>query len=251
MNNRREFFVNHIQLAMSRAVDLVANERAHHALCVRSPAMITNYKQVFQLAWANRWADLDEELKNTLRTWYGHIEIVEDAASREIERDYEAAKRRSIILLADLLEAYVETLLQLMQTLEDEEGEATFNLTGRRPRDMSDSRDVRRSIRTWERSIKARSRTQRFLRMLNHYLPLGELDERAVALLDEMFTHRNALTHEIIQVSNDPTSTHVSADAASITLERVDQYFDVVGDFIISTMAAFTRVANQATEGTN
>lgn len=239
MNDSSQVLINRIPLAMARAIDLVSNERAHHTLCVRAPTTILNYKQTFELAWADRWQDQDEIQKSVLRQWYTQIELTELAAQRDIDRNYEAAKRRSVILLADLLEAYVETLLQLMQSIDDPIGETTLDLTGRRPRDVDDARDMRRSIRHWERRIDLPSRLQRLLHMLRHFLPHLAVADDTATLLDEMFEHRNALTHEIIQVSNDPASTHVSADASGITLERVDAYFDGVSDLIIATMNAW------------
>ena len=72
--------------------------------------------------------------------------------------------------------------------------------------------------------------------MFSEFMPL---QYSKIIPINELFQHRNALTHEIVQVGFDIGDRFVSADAQGISLEDVDLYFDAVGDFILSTMDAF------------
>lgn len=76
------------------------------------------------------------------------------------------------------------------------------------------------------------------------YAAVNRGSHLAVAV-DNLFRHRNALTHEIIQISDTDDDKHVSADASGLSLEEVDSYFDAVGDFIIATMSAFGKLGRR------
>lgn len=225
---------------MSRAIILVSSERAHHFFCVQAVTMMANMKQVWQLAWAEPWKTMDDQAKEVMRKWYQEIDMMEKVASEEIAAEYEATKRRSIILLGDLTESYIETLLATFARHVDETGEVTRIISGRKPKEMGDPRDVRRSVRAWERSLPHKRRSARVTEMLQFYMPNFRMKDEEADVLDELFSKRNALTHEIILIGDLKTSEHHSATAAEITLQRVDEYFNIVGDFLLATMSALT-----------
>ncbi|MEQ1549417.1 MAG: hypothetical protein ABL918_12345, partial [Chakrabartia sp.] len=228
-----------IQLAMARAIDLVINERMHHSFCVRAPKMISEYKEVWKLAWAERWQSQTEEQQIVLKTWYKSIELTEDTAIKDIERDYESAKRRSVILLSDLLESYIESILQLCIVHSMQSPKNIKSLTGREPKSITDPACVKKSVRHWEKHKFpnfASSRAARVMAMMQTFMPLKFEKTREI---DEIFFHRNALTHEIVQIGELENDGHRSADAANLSLEQVDNYFNVVGDFVCASMDAF------------
>lgn len=231
-------FVNRVQRAMARAIDLIVSERGHHAFCVRSPSMILKYKDDWQLAWAGRWSTLNEQAKTALKRYYEQIEILELAAQRDVDRDYESAKRRSVILLADLLESYVETIIQLCLVHSLKEAEGIQKLTRRKPLNVTDPVEVKRCIRNWERKCfpTTTSRSARFVAMFKHFMPF---EFNQLTDVDNLFFHRNKLTHEIIQIGDIRAEQHRSADASTLSLEAVDGFFDTVANFVIASMEAF------------
>lgn len=234
-------FVNQIQRAMARAIDLVVYERRHHSFCVVAPKLMSEYKQVWLLAFANQWKDKSDEEKAGLRRWFELIELNEDTANRDIKSDFESAKRRTIILLADLFESYVESILQLCAVHSLKTSELVYKLTGKRPKSVTDPLEVKRAIRSWERTRFPDfrdSRSTRLVAMITQFMPL---DFKQLAEIDSLLDHRNALTHEIVQIGELNNDSHRSANAASLSLEKVDNYFNVVGNFIIASMEAFKR----------
>jgi hypothetical protein len=232
-------FANRVQRPMVRALDLIVTERRHHAFCVRSPSIILKYKDDWQLAWAERWPGLNDEAKSALKQYYEQIEILELAAQHDVDREYESAKRRSVILLADLLESYVETIMQLCIVHSLKLPEKIKILTGKLPLDVENPVDVKWSVREWEKhkfpELK-QSRALRFVAMFNKFMPMKSNQPETI---DEIIYHRNKLTHEIIQIGDIGSEQHRSADAATLSLELVDRYFDAVSNFIIASMEAF------------
>jgi hypothetical protein len=232
-------FVQQTQRAMERAIDLVINERMHHTFCIQAPKMISEYKSVWLLAWEGRWALQSEEQKGILKDWYKLIEMTEDTAARDVERNYESAKRRSVILLADLFESYVESILQLCIVHSLQTPEKIKKLTGKLPASLTDPASVKRSVRNWEKTrfpeLK-KSRAARLVAMMRKFMPL---QFEHTETIDALFFHRNALTHEIVQIGELENLNHRSADAAHLTHEEVYAYFDLVSDFVFASIDAF------------
>ncbi|MBX3561903.1 MAG: hypothetical protein KF780_08830 [Sphingomonas sp.] len=237
--------VNALQRAMARAIDLVTNERMHHFLCIRSIYMASNLEGLFLLAWAGPAKTLDDHTKKTLQKWYADIKTYEDVSSRERKLDFETVKRRTIICLADLAENYVETLIATYKRYLDDTGEVTRILSGRKPKDIRDPRDVRRSVRSWERSIPNERRVKRFEEMIQFYMPNFSMPSECESALDDLFKTRNALTHELILIGDLHDTRHVSATAAGVPIDQIEAYFRAVEELIMSSMKAL-RTRNKA-----
>ena len=233
-------FADRMQKSMTRAMNLIARERAHHTLCVRAPTMLLKYKEDWQLAWHDKWPTMSEEQQEVFRGWFQQIENIEQLAEQDIEFDYESAKRRSVILLGDLMEGFVEALLEILivkSTMNDEE---LARLTGFKKAKLDSSASIMRAIRNWERTKHPgiRRRTQRIDMMLNRFMPFCWPTEEISETIDTIFKHRNRLTHEIIQIEFSEVSEK-SADTAHLSLSDLDNQFVAVGEFIGATLQGF------------
>lgn len=241
--NGKEFATQMVK-AMARAIDLVCRERAHHFLCIRATTAMSQYKQTWESAWAARLETTSEDERRILRAWYQEIDLMEHAAIEDLKYDLESVKRRSIILLADLMESYIESVLQLCLVYWLETPEKIRSVTGVAPREIDDPVEVKRCVRKWERTkfpdFRNR-RADRLTAMLRTFIPIESIDND---IMDEIFEHRNALTHEIIQISSNTSEKFRSADASMIDIQRIDIYFNYVGDFILRSMDAFKKYRN-------
>lgn len=234
-------FANKMQRAMTRAMLVIGREQLHHSFCVRAPTMIAKYKEDWPLAWHEKWPSLTASQQEVFRGWFDQIGVVERMATEDIEIDYETAKRRSIILLADLSENYTEVLLQLLISKGLGCDSDVKRLTGFKKAKLSDPRSIRKSVRNWERTQfpNLHNRTDRIFAMMNQFMPFAWASDIHRSQMDEIFHHRNRLTHEIIQIGDMNDDSAQSADATNITLSAVDSYFVTVGEFIGSTLNGF------------
>ncbi len=234
-----------MQQAMTRAMTVIWREQMHHTLCVRAPSMVTRYKEDWPLAWCDKWPTFDDDRKEVFKRWFEQIGVVERLATEDIAADYESAKRRSIILLADLSENYAEVLLQLLISKGLACDADVVRLTGYKKASLEDLKSIRRSVRHWERTKfpNLLNRTDRISTMMNVFMPFSWASDNDQIQLDEIFSHRNRLTHEIIQIADLGDQSAQSVDATNITLVEVDGYFVAVGEFIGSTLKGFAALA--------
>lgn len=227
--------LNRLQKALSDALLLLVEEQEHHALSYRSISMVDNYAQIFPAFWRPHTQNLDDETKHGLARWTQWIILTLESALKEHARDYERVKRRTTIVLADLLEGAVESVLASCLRHLATDKVSLRDLTGSRG-NISSERDLRFAVRSWEKRVylEGLSRVIRFEKMLSTFFPEFVLPDNA-ACLNELFRLRNEFTHELIVVTD---SLAPRTPLKCPTHQEIDDFFHSAGDFILAMMKA-------------
>jgi hypothetical protein len=226
--------LNALQKAQVDTIELLSAEMAHHALCWRSIHTIPHYSDLLVAALKPISAEMDQAAKSRLAEGLQWVQINLESATTEIGIEYKSVIRRTVIVLADIVENLVEStigicLLHLDPTQTSIREVTTFK------RQAATERLLKQAVRAWESSLFAKlpARTERIAHMVTAFFPAfsAPLD---FELLDLLFTTRNQYTHELIRLSDDEPQ----GDAEMWSLAKVDQAFKVASDLLIAVMKA-------------
>ena len=222
---------------------MVGEAREHHALCLRSCDMMKLYVDEWPLFYYQRWEEYDEKTKDALKRWYGYIHTTAASASEQKQKGYSDIINRSVIYLADVLENLTETFLQVCLTYIDNNVIDMMHLTGRKSRNKLDARDIKRSVRKWERSFPEQRRLDRFCKMIATFFPSFDFPEPARRNLEDLIEFRNKLTHELIVISPTASWGEPFRPNVKITNDKAESFFDDTGNYILALMDAFRACA--------
>jgi len=227
--------LNRLQLALSKAVLLVGQEREHHALSYRSITMMDHYAQILPIFARDHLDDLPATEWPVLARCFEWANITAQSATEERERDFERVKRNSIIVLAAIVEGVVESVVATCLRHLKTDQISLKELTGYKGKQVTE-RDLKYAVRTWEKNLfdATPSRAHRIAAMIAVFFPRFELPPSS-ARLDEVFDIRNRLTHELIVVTDEISDR--PADVG-VSLEDVDSFFDAAGELVISMIKA-------------
>lgn len=226
-------------MSLGRGVMFVTEERRHYALCVRSFYVASKYSDEAAIFYAHQWGHLDEDAKNFVRDLIARSADTAKLAQQEIDSGFQPTKRHKVISLAAIVENLIESYLELFFTYYDDDGEALKVLTDRRPKNMLDPMDVRRSVRIWERSFGHRRRSDRVDEMIRFFVEDYRFPIEIRAGFDGLFAVRNRLVHELI-VSDAP-GDHFALDEADhrkiiISDDEMESYFKAAEEFLGSLL---------------
>lgn len=226
--------LNRLQKSLSDAILLLAEEQEHHALSYRSISMVDNYAQIFPAFFRPHLSRLDDDTKEGIARWTRWIMITLESAAKEQARDYERVKRRTTIVLADLLEGVVESVVATCLRHLETQKVSLRELTGSKGR-VDSERDLRFAVRAWEKRLfEEPSRVARFERMLTSFFPNFALPDDA-SQLDRLLRLRNEYTHEVIVVTDSITPRSPSECPSH---QNIDDFFQSAGNFILAIMTA-------------
>jgi hypothetical protein len=226
--------LNALQKAQVDTIELLTVEMAHHALCWRSINTIPHYSELLVSTLKPIAAEMDQAAKGRLAEGLQWVEINLQSATQEINADYKSVTRRTVIVLADIIENLIEStigicLLHLDPVQTSIREVTTFKTQART------ERLLRQAVRVWESRLFADmpARTLRIEHMIIAFFPAFE-QPRDFEVLDQLFVARNQFTHELIRLSEDQ-----SENALEIwSLAKVDQAFKVASDLLIALMTA-------------
>lgn len=233
-------FVLGIMTSLVAALKMVLDGRDHHRLCYAAGNLIPSYKDDWPLFYSEKWESFDDQKKATFKRWHGLISNAATIAISEKDSGFRQANQRSLVFLADILENLTESFLQICLTYFENKPIAIKNLTGRKPRNMTTSNDIRRSVREWERSMPQKSRTRRFMTMTQEYFPSFNLDSSTLDNLDQLMLFRNRLVHELIHI---PAVGEILQPLPEPTPEQVGQFHTDVAEWIQRLMDEFREMA--------
>lgn len=230
----RRSLLNALQKAQVDAIDLLHTEMAHHALCWRSVHAVPLYSELLAANLKPLAAEMDQAAKGRSAEGLEWVLINLESATAEIGAKFKSVNRRTVIVLADIVENLVEStigicLLHLDPTQTSIRDVTTFK------RQALNERLLKQAVGKWEYSLQPTmpARTQRIRHMISAFFPSFESPSE-FELLDELFTARNLFTHELIRLGEDEAS-----DTPQIwSLAKVDDAFKVASDFLIAVMTA-------------
>jgi hypothetical protein len=226
--------LNALQKAQADALQLLFVEMKHHALCYRSIGTVPHYAQLLVSTLRLTALQMDQTAKGELAEGLQWVQINLERAETEIEAGYQSVIRRTIIVLADIVENLVEStigicLLHLDPTQTSIREVTTFK------RQAATERLLKQAVRAWESRLFADfpARTQRIEHMIKAFFPAFEKPQD-FEVLDRLFIARNQFTHELIRL----TEEDVAEALEPWSLPKVDQLFHVASDFLLAVMAA-------------
>ncbi len=227
--------LNRLQLALSKAVRLVGQEREHHALSYRSMTVMDHYAQILPVFARDHLGDLPGTEWPVLARCIEWADITAKSAAEERERNFERVKRNSIIVLAAIVEGAVESVVATCLKHLKTDQISLKALTGFKGKQLAE-RDLKYAVRTWEKNLfeALPSRAQRIAVMVATFFPRFELPPSG-ARLDKVFDIRNRLTHELIVVTDEISDQPVEV---GVSLEDVDGFFDAAGELVIAIIKA-------------
>jgi hypothetical protein len=197
--------------------------------------MMQHYAQLIVLHSNTLGQISDEAGKLSLIRWIEWVKITLQSAEREHSHEYQRVKRRTIIVVADIVEAIVE--IELATCLEhlDPSGPSVRTLTGYK-RKIGRDFDSKMAVRSWERTlyVKHPSRSKRFEHMIRCFFSGFVLPENA-DLIDQLITYRNELTHDVIPISRVVGDVNANPN---ISHEQIDSFFEASGDFMLRMLTA-------------
>ncbi len=226
--------LNALQKAQVDTVELLRREMAHHALCWRSIHTIPRYSDLLIQKLQPITEGMDQTQKNRLAEGLEDIQHNLKSATNEINSKYSSVTRRTVIVLADIIENLVEStigicLLHLDPTQTSIKEVTTFK------RQAATERHLKQAVRAWEYSlfVNLPNRTQRIEHMTKAFFPNFTAPDD-LDFLDQLFSARNKFTHELVRLADED----FGADEEGWSLARVDNAFKVACDFLIALMTA-------------
>lgn len=237
--------VHGILSSLTDALRMVVGAREHHAFCIRACGLIQTYEKDWILFHHTKWSEYSQDQKDLMKRWHEYILTSSETASAQIQRGHPDAVYRSVIYLSDILENLTESFLQTCLLYIDDRVISIKQLTGRYPRDRDNAVEIRKSVRTWERSIKLPSRLDRFCIMIETFFPTFEFPPEKRKNLDKLICFRNRLTHELIIISPTFELGEETHEQPEISDEVTQSFFDDLGDYILALMDAFRTTASE------
>lgn len=234
-DDKRRSLLNRLQKTLSDAIMLIVEEQEHHALCYRAISMMQPYAQILPQFYGNHVKDFTEEQKASLARWLEYMMITLQSANNEQARDYQRVKRRTVIILADVIEAVVKIVTATCLQDFAETSNQLRELTGYK-KPICVGSDAKNAVRKWEQRLYPilPSRVDRFEYMLVYFFP-DFVRPPNFKLLDTLIERRNQLTHDVIPLSeniqNDP-------EIPTFTAQQIDDFFVASGDFVLAMLNA-------------
>lgn len=205
--------------------------REHHALSYRSISMVSHYALI-----------LPDHLKNipisegpAVARWGDWVQITLESAKKEQGSDFEQVKRNAVIVIADIVEGAVESVVATCLRHLATDQISLRELTGHKGSSVSE-RDLKYAVRTWEKRLfpSIPSRVQRIAAMVSTFFPKFEAPSSS-ARLDAVFECRNKLTHELIVVTDQISDEAIEVGAS---LQEIDEFFDAAVHLILAMIEA-------------
>lgn len=226
--------LNALQVAQIDAIKLLFAEQEHHALCYRSIATVPRYAQLEASEFQRTASQMDQTTKGELAHGLQWVEINLESATTEIEAEYQSVIRRTIIVLADIIENLVESTIGICLLHLDPTQTSIRELTKYKKQPETE-RHLKQAVSAWEFRSFADfpARTQRIEHMIKAFFP-AFVAPKDLEILDRLFVARNQFTHELIRLSEDD----VIQAPENWSLARVDQAFDVASNFLLAVMTA-------------
>jgi hypothetical protein len=205
------------------AVELLRSEMAHHALCWRSIAIVPSHAEFFEREVRSIVDTLDDESRIRAGKDVQDVQINLECASNEVSLGYTSVTRRTVIVLADILDNLFQSTLGLCLLHLDPSQTSVKEVT-RFKGSITKERDLQIAIKSWERSLsgQCQTRTARMIHMLVAFFPNFQAPND-IGLLDDLFEARNAFTHAMIRLDEN-SPAHVENPW---TLSMVDEGFRV------------------------
>ena len=226
--------LNGLQKTQMDALQLLSNERAHHALSYRSIAQLEHYAQLLRFAIPKLTEAMSVEEKSAFAEGMEFIPHTIEQGQKESADGFRSVIRRTTIVLSDIIENLVEATIGTCLLHLDPEI-ATIRHVTKFKRQALNERLLRQAVRAWESDlfIKLPRRTDRFSKMLASFFP-SFIEPDGFDFLNELMQARNEFSHELITVQDHPSPLL----GASWTLSSIDQAFDVANDFLLAIMKA-------------
>ncbi len=214
---------------------MIVDEQEHHALCYRAISMIDPYAQMIPSFYQDKMTEFTVQEKESLSRWIEWVKTTLISASNEATRDYQRTKRRTVIVLADIVEAAMEITLASCLDHLDPVGIDLKSLTGYKKRSDATG-DLKQAIRSWERKLFPRlpTRSSRFIYMIQCFFPSFAPPKNS-ELIDILIVSRNSFTHDLI-----PLSSHIQLDVADPTFtdDQIDGLFAAASDFLLAFLTS-------------
>jgi hypothetical protein len=226
--------LNALQKAQVDTIELLMREMAHHALCWRSIHTIPHYSELLVQVLKPVSAGMDQAEKSRLAEGVQWLQINLESATTEITLEYNSVTRRTVIVLADIVENLVESTIGICLLHLDPTQTSIREVTAFK-RQAATERLLKQAVRAWESRLFANLpiRTQRIEHMVKAFFPTFAVP-RDFELLDQLFSARNTFTHELIRLTEEDSGTAEEG----WSLARVDDAFRVASDFLIALMTA-------------
>ncbi|WP_370183644.1 hypothetical protein, partial [Alteriqipengyuania sp.] len=193
--------LNALQKSQMDAVNLLIAEQEHNALCWRSIFHVPHYSELLVEKLRVAEAGMSDVEKRNAASALQWVEINLLSAQREAREGYKSVTRRTVIVLADILENALEATIAICLQHLDPAQSSLQEVTSYR-REAHAEREFKRAIRRWESKLFSTmpDRTARMEHMIGAFFPDFRVPEDA-SLLDELFEARNEFTHEAIRLS--------------------------------------------------
>lgn len=229
----RRPLLNALQKAQADAIDLIAREMSHHALCWRSIYTVPGYTQLVVSVLRSDTDKMEPEDRRSLADGLEWLQINLDSANAEIVHGFRAVSQRTVVVLADIIENLVESTLGICLLHLDPMQTSIKEVTSFK-RQAENERMLKQAVRAWESKlyIDLPNRTDRIAHMIEAFFPSFQ-KPADFQILDELFSSRNRFTHELIKL--DDTGSDALQDWS---LSRIDGAFRVASDFLIAVMTA-------------
>lgn len=233
--DKQRSLLNRLQKALGDAIMLITEEQEHHALCYRSISMMQPYAQMIPSFHKTHAIHYTDEQKSGLIRWLEWVKLTLVSASQEEISDFQRVKRRSVIVLADVLEAAVEVVIATCLQHLDPAAASVRELTKYR-KDIIDDAGSKLAVRSWERLLflDYRLRSDRFTYMIRCFFPAFQ-PPQDIQLIDLLVENRNRLTHDIISLSR---YVEPDTDCPTFSAEQIDSFFSASGDFLLALLKA-------------
>ena len=226
--------LNALQKAQVDAIELLRMEMSHHAVCWRSIHSYPHYTELLVDRLRLVAADISEEGRARLGDGLQWAQINLDSVSNEIQQNYASVTRRTVIVLADILDNLIDSTLGLCLLHLDPTQTSIKDVTTFKGQ-VSNERHLQTAVDNWERSLSGKigTRTARITHMLTAFFPEFQ-PPQDIELLDNLFSARNSFTHALIRLDENMPA-HVERPW---TLSMVDDGFRVASEFLLAVMGS-------------
>ena len=177
---------------------------------------------------------LDDDSRSRVGREVQEVQINLECASDEIQRGYSSVTRRTVIVLADILNNLIDSTLGLCLLHLDPAQTSIKDVTTFKGQ-VSSERRLQTAVDNWERSLsgKIKARTGRITHMLKAFFPNFEPPQH-IEILNNLFIARNAFTHALIRLDENKPA-HVERPWS---LSMVDDGLRVTSEFLLAVMVA-------------